>query len=104
MSHLSGIVHHRSLRMPPRIWASYDRVDLALDLSVRRVPRSMVCVFAVSSELPSADEIFYLILQVEAHCSRVTVRVVEQAELVLVLLWDLLLYRYRGSKIYLTPS
>ena len=73
----------------PRIWASSDRVDLALDLSVVRVPCSVVHIFAVTRELTMADEIFYLILQGEACRGRVTVSVVEQAKLVLMLLQDL---------------
>ena len=52
-------------------------MDLALDFSVGQVPCSTVHVFAVPRELLSANEIFYLILQVEAGRGVVAGSVVE---------------------------
>ena len=61
-------------------------MDLALDLSVGRDPCSAVSIIAVTRELTSADEILYLIFQIKACHGCVTRRVMEQAELILVLL------------------
>ena len=88
-SYLPGIILHRSLRLPPRIWASRDHMDLAHDLSVGRVHCFAVHIFAVTRELSSADEILYHMLQIKAHRIRVTGSVMEQAKLVLMLLRDL---------------
>ena len=77
-------------------------MDLALDFSVWWVPCSVVRILTVSRKLSSTDEILYLILQIEAHRSRVTVSVVEQAELVLVLLRDVFLYWQQGTKLNVT--
>ena len=82
LSYLLGVILHRPLRVPPRIRASRVRMDLLMG----RVSCSTVHVFTESRKLPVADEIFYLILQIEARCGSVPTRVVVQAVLVLVLL------------------
>ena len=67
----------------PRSYGSHG------DLSVGRVHCFAVHILAVTRELSSADEILYLILQIEACRGCVTGRVMEQAELVIVLLHEL---------------
>ena len=84
LSRFSGVTLHGSLGVPPRIRASRDRMDFALDLSIGLGPCSTVRIFAVSRELSSADEIFYLILQIEARRGGMPTRVVVQAILVVV--------------------
>ena len=79
LPHLSGVLLHGPLRLPPRIKASLDRTDLTLDSSAGQIPCSAVLVFAVPRELSSANEILYLILQVEAGRGGVSGSVVEQA-------------------------
>ena len=103
LSRFSGVTLHRSLGVPPRIRASRDRSDFTVDLPVVLVSVIGIRLFAISLKFSSADEIFYLILQVEAGRGRMPGRVVEQAELVLVLLWHLPLQRCRGSKVNLAP-
>ena len=78
-------------------------MDFILDLSIGRVPCFTVRIFAPFHELSSADEIFHLILQVEARRGGVIDRVVVQAEFVLVLFQHLPLQRRRGSKVNLAP-
>ena len=77
-------------------------MDLDFDLSMGRVLRSTVRVFAESRRLSSADEIFYLIHQIEARRDNMPTRVVVQAVLVLVLVWDFPLQQLRGSEVNLT--
>ena len=99
----SGVTFHRSLGMPPRIRTSHDRSDFPLYLLVMWIPVPRICLLAVPFEFPSADEIFYLILQVKASHGRMPGRIMEQAELVLVLLWHLAFQRCRGSKVNFAP-
>ena len=103
MPHLPGITLHRSLGIPPRIWASCDHADFGLDISVGQILSCAINIFAVSHKFPSVDDIFNLIFHVEACHDHMTVRIMEQVELVLVLLRNLLLYWHRGSEVNLAP-
>ena len=99
----SGVTLHGSLGVPPGIRSSRDRLDFTIYLLVVLVSVLGIRLFAISLEFPSADEIFYLILQVKLGRGRMPGRIVEQAELVLVLLWYLPPQRCRGSKVNLAP-
>ena len=76
-------------------------MDLALDLSVGRDPCSVVRILMVTRDLSSAYEILYLILQIEACRGCVTGRIMEQAEFVIVLPWDLSFHWQGGSEVNL---
>ena len=101
LSRFSGVTLHRSLRVPTKIRASRDRSDFTLDLPVMRIPVLWIRFLAVSFEFPSADKIFYLILQIKASYGRMPGRIMEQAELVLVFLRHLPFQRCGGSKVNL---
>ena len=103
LSHLPGVILHGPLRAPPRIRPSCDHTNFAFDFSIGRIPRATVRILAVPRELPLANEIFYLIHEVETGRGRMPSRVVVQAELVLVLFRCLPLQRRRWSKINLAP-
>ena len=103
LSRFSGVTLHGSLGVPPGIRSSCDRSDFTLYLPVVLVSVFGILLFAISLEFPSADEIFYLILQVKLGRGRMPGRIVEQAELVLVLLWYLPFQRCRGSKVNFAP-
>ena len=103
LSRFSGVTLHGSLGVPPRIRTSRDRPDFTVDLPILLVSIVGIRLFAISLKFPSADEILYLILQVEAGRGRMPGRIVEQAELVLVLLWHLPPQRCRGAKVNLAP-
>ena len=89
--------------MSPRLRASRDRKDLALDFSIGRIPRSTVRVFVESRELLSANELFYLILQIEARHGGMPTRVVVQAVIVFVPYWYFPPSSLRGSKVNFGP-
>ena len=100
-SRFSGVPLHRSLGVPPRIRTSRDRSDFTLDIPAIWIPVPEIRFLAVSFEFPSADKIFYLILQIKASYGRMPGRIMEQAELVLVFLRHLPFQRCGGSKVNL---
>ena len=102
-SRFSGVTFHRSLGAPLRIRASLDCSDFTLDLPIMRISVLGIRFLAVSFEFPSADKIFYLILQIIASRGRMSGRIMEQAELVLMLLRHLPFQRCGGSKVNLAP-
>ena len=103
LSRFSGVTLHRSLGVPPRIRASRDRSDFTLDLPVIRISVLGIRFLAIPLEFPSADEIFYVILQVKASCGRMPGRIMEQAELVHVFLRHLPFQRCGALKVNLAP-
>ena len=101
LSRFSGVTLHRSLGVPSRIRTSRDRSNFTFDLSVMWIPVPEIRFLEISFKLPSADKIFYLILQIVASRGRMSGRIMEQAELVLVLLRHLPFQRCGGSKVNL---